>query len=74
MGSFLDPAQGSAARLRAFNLEARSALVDASSGASAEVKARNELNADASSGAEIRYQGNPRLERDVNSGGSVEKD
>ena len=54
--------------LEAFDLKARKAVVDASSGADADVFVTSELKANASGGSDIRYKGSPAV-KDVNSSG-----
>lgn len=71
---YLDISASSAGGVDAFDLEAESVKVRASSAGGAKVMAIKEIDARASSGGSIRYKGNPeRSQTDSSSGGSVRK-
>ncbi len=64
----------SSGEVNAYDLEAESVTVQASSAGTAKVHATGELNAQASSAGSIRYKGNPsRSNTTSSSGGSVKK-
>ncbi|MCK6617462.1 MAG: DUF2807 domain-containing protein [Cyclobacteriaceae bacterium] len=64
----------SSGEVDAFDLEAESVSVQASSAGSAKVYVTAELNAQASSAGSVRYKGNPsRSNTNASSGGSVKK-
>lgn len=71
---YLDIEASSAGGVDAFDLEAESVKVRASSAGGVKVTANKEIDARASSGGSIRYRGNPeRSQTDSSSGGSVRK-
>jgi hypothetical protein len=62
----------SGAHVDAGELQCRSVLADASSGADGNVYATEEVNGDASSGGMIKVRGNPeRVSKDTSSGGNI---
>lgn len=62
----------SGATYRGYDLSAKNANVEGSSGASAQISVSNSLEADVSSGASVKYRGNPsNKDIDKSSGGSV---
>ncbi|MDX1627363.1 MAG: head GIN domain-containing protein [Fulvivirga sp.] len=64
----------SAGGVDAYDLDARRVYVRASSGGSAKVSVKEEIDARASSGGSVRYKGNPaKSKTDSSSGGSVRK-
>lgn len=64
----------SSGEVDAYDLEAESVTVQASSAGSAKIHVTNELNAQASSAGSVRYKGNPsRSNTNASSGGSVKK-
>lgn len=68
----LEAEASSAADIRLYELTAKTANAEASSGASVEVNVSERLVAEASSGASIRYKGSPStVQKEVSSGGSV---
>ncbi len=66
----LDMSSGSS--YKGYDLSAKNATIEGSSGASAQISVSNSLEADVSSGASVKYRGNPS-NRDIekSSGGSV---
>jgi hypothetical protein len=64
----------SSGEVDAYDLEAESVTIQASSAGSAKIHVTNELNAQASSAGSVRYKGNPsRSNTNASSGGSVKK-